>query len=267
MINLSNQTAIVTGASQGLGRGIALELANAGANLVVTHLDTPADNENAQKVVTEINRLNTAAIAIPLDVTDQTSVEACVREARKHFDRIDILVNNAGVVQKGSGITGTGLEDFALCFKVNVEGLWRISQAVIPLFKTQQSGSIINIASIAGRGGTPDIPAYSASKAAVINLTQSMARGLGVDNIRVNTVCPGIIWTPMWEEVESMFSQTNDPDVIRQQVAFSKAQDNTVLGRPQTPEDIAQAVVFLCSDSANNITGQALNVDGGIVMN
>ncbi len=263
---LSEQVALVTGSSQGLGRGIALELARAGANLAITHLDTPADYDKAQQVVAEIDRLNVSAIAVPLDVTSQTSVDACVQQVHSHFGRVDILVNNAGVMQKGSGIEETAPADFELCHRVNVEGLWRVSQAVIPHFRAQQTGKIVNIASVAGRVGGAAVPAYSASKAAVINLTQSMAKALGPDNINVNAVCPGIIWTPMWESVESLLSKTDDQEKINEQASFTEATKNIPLKRPQHQEDIGHAVVFLCSDQAKNITGQSLNIDGGLFM-
>lgn len=262
---LAHQIAMVTGAGQGLGRGIALELAKAGANLVVTHLDTPVDTDNAQTVVAEIEQLNRKAIALPLDITDQSSIEHCERRLIQQMGRIDILVNNAGVMQKGTGFSPQTSDDFAYCYQVNVEGVWRMSQAIIPHFKTQQCGKIINVASIAGRGGSADLPAYSASKAAVINLTQSMALELGPDNINVNAICPGTIWTPMWQEVESILSHTDNPASLKQKAAFTAITAQIPLRRPQHPEDIGHAVAFFASPRAKNITGQSLNVDGGLV--
>ncbi|MEM9177267.1 MAG: SDR family oxidoreductase, partial [Myxococcota bacterium] len=145
---------------------------------------------------------------------------------------------------------------------------WSMTRALVPHMKTRGGGRIVNIASIAGRkGGTP-LPAYAASKAGAISLTQSLASELGPDDITVNAICPGLLWTPMWEKLEGMLRGTEDGEIVDQRAAFdAHLAANCPLQREQTPEDIGHAVAFLASDLARNITGQALNVDGGLEMN
>jgi len=262
MINLKNKTALITGGAQGLGSGIALELAKAGADIIIADINTTA----AETVVTEINALGRQAIALRLDVTDEASIKDCAQAALRQFPCIDILVNNAGVMQRGMG-TNVTAEDFDFCYDVNVKGVWAVSQAFIPHFKNNGEGKIVNIASVAGRRGHEFATAYCASKAAVISLTQSLAAELGPGNINVNAICPGIIWTPMWEKIEGMVNDTDSEAVISQQETFKENIKMTPLRRPQTIEDIGCAVAFLVSSAAKNITGQALNVDGGAMMN
>ena len=266
MIDLTGKVAIVTGSSRGLGAGIAIEFANAGAEVIVTHLPLSADTNHAQDVVNTITSQGGKSLALPLDVTDPVSIAQFAVQVFERFARIDILINNAGVLQQRLGCEAT-LDDFDSCYDVNVKGLWSVSRAFIPHFKHHGEGKIINIASAAGRKGSADLNAYCASKAAVISLGQSMAAELGPCNINVNTVCPGIIWTPMWEQVESLFSGTQNQQAINQQKTFKRSIQSTPLGRPQKTTDIAYAVAFFASPNACNITGQALNVDGGCCMN
>lgn len=262
MTRLENKTALVTGAGRGIGRGIAIELAKAGADVVVADIQL----DNALAVVNDIAALGKKAMAIHLDVTDDTSVASAVQHTFDQFSpHIDILVNNAGVFQRGVGLE-INIDDFDYCNDVNLKGIWRVSQTLIPHFKSHHGGKIINIASIAGRRGMGPA-AYCASKAAVISLTQSLANLLGPDNINVNAVCPGAIWTPMMAQIESMTDQTADADQVSQKTVFTSTHAQTPLGRPQTPEDIGYAVTFFASPQASNITGQALNVDGGMLMN
>ena len=265
MIDLKHKVALVTGSSKGLGRGIANELANAGADLLITHLDTAQDAEDAKALADSIIAKGNKALCLALNVTDTDSIEGCLASAFKHFPTIDILVNNAGVMQNRIGDKAT-VEDFDLCYEVNVRGLWSMSRALIPHFKKRGQGKIINIASVAGRRGHL-ANAYCASKAAVISITQSLAEELGPSNINVNAICPGLIWTDAWKKAEELLSDTRDRDKIEQRAAFNAGVDAMPLKRPQTEEDIGHAVVFLASYLAKNITGQALNVDGGLCMN
>ena len=261
MKDLENNIAFVTGGAQGLGRGIAIELAKAGADIVIGDLNL----KKAETVAAEIRELGRKSLALNLDVTDGTSINRAVDSALGQFPHIDIVVNNAGVVQKTVGDETTA-EDFDFCYGVNLKAVWQMTQAIIPHFKSRHQGSIVNISSGAGRGGNSTVPAYSASKAGVINLTQSQAMVLAPFNINVNAVCPGLIWTPMWEQLEGMVSKTSRQDEINEQSAFKVGVKNTPLQRPVTAEDIGQAVVFLASPQAKNITGQSLNVDGGLIM-
>jgi meso-butanediol dehydrogenase/(S,S)-butanediol dehydrogenase/diacetyl reductase len=262
MRRLSQRIAIVTGGGRGIGRGIVLELAKAGADVAIADLDL----RGAERTAGEVASLGREVIACELDVTDTLSVQRGIDQILARFGRIDILVNNAGVVQDHLGREVTG-EDFDRCYQVNLRGIWNVSSAVVPHFRERGGGKIVNIASIAGRRGNSGLAPYSASKAAAISLTQSMAFSLGPHGINVNAVCPGLLWTPMWEKLEGMFRRTADPTAVGERATFDAyIQANCPLRREQTPEDIGHAVVFLVSEQARNITGQALNVDGGMQM-
>ena len=261
MQSLKGQTALVTGGGQGIGRGIALQLARAGANLIIAQ----RNQITAAKIVTEIIEIGRKAIAIPLDVTNTHSVKNCILTALQNFPQIEILINNSGAIQTELG-SNIPEDDFDLCYQVNLKGLWRVTTALSDHLKSHGKGKIINISSIGGRQPDPAFPAYCASKAAVISLTQSLASELGPFNINVNTICPGTIWTPMWEIVNNLTSDSNNSETVIPKAAYLSSIASTALKRCQTPEDIGHAAVFLASDFAKNITGQAINVDGGQIM-
>jgi meso-butanediol dehydrogenase/(S,S)-butanediol dehydrogenase/diacetyl reductase len=264
MGRLDGKVAIVTGGGRGIGRGIARVLAREGAAIVIADIDM----DNARRTADEIGAGGGRALAVRVDVTDPTSAEAGVNAAVEAFGRVDILVNNAGVVGEHVGGGSITLEDWDRCYEVNLKGTWIMSRAVVERFKAQGGGKIVNIASIAGRRGGAGLAHYSASKAAVINLTQSLARDLGRHNINVNAVCPGLLWTDMWRHLEALIGRDARPEVVEQRRTFERfIAERCPLGREQTPEDIGYAVAFFASDEARNITGQALNVDGGIEMN
>ncbi|MBW2422140.1 MAG: SDR family oxidoreductase [Deltaproteobacteria bacterium] len=259
---LKGRAAIVTGGGRGIGRGIVLALADAGADVAIGDIDL----ESAEKTAAEAEDRGVQSEVVRLDVGDEGSARAAIRQTISRFGGIDILVNNAGVVQEHADPAVTA-DDFDRCFRVNQKGLWVMTSAVVPHFKERGAGKIVNISSIAGRRGGL-LAAYSASKAAAISLTQTQATALGEHNINVNAVCPGLLWTPMWEKLEGIFRNTDERSVIDERSAFDAyIQAACPLKREQTPEDIGCAVVFLVSDAAKNITGQALNVDGGIQMN
>jgi NAD(P)-dependent dehydrogenase (short-subunit alcohol dehydrogenase family) len=248
--NLNGQSAIVTGSAQGIGRGIVLELARAGCRVVIADLDLARAEATSQ----EMQEAGYEAIALLMNVTEATSIRECVQAAIARVGRIDILVNNAGIHTEKVGEPST-VEQFERCLDVNLLGAWRVTQALIPHFRTHKTGRIVNVASINGRKPWADTPGYSASKAAVINLTQSLAMQLGDDNINVNAVCPGGVMTAM---ADAFIAQ--QPDIERQII------ESRILKRALLPEDIGHAVVFLVSPQARSITGQALNVDGGTVL-
>jgi NAD(P)-dependent dehydrogenase (short-subunit alcohol dehydrogenase family) len=253
MYDLRGRAALVTGSTQGIGFGIARELARAGSRLVVTG----RDRDKAAKAVRELERLGGEALALTLDVTDPDSVANCVAAAIERFSRIDILVNNAGVFQSRLGLELDD-EDFNRCLDVNLTGAWRMVRAMVPHFRAQGGGRIINIASMGGRRGVDIAPAYCASKAALINLTQSLAVALGADRINVNAVCPAAVATAMQDEIEAL-----------RRVAGNHASGpppSRALPGSLTAADVGRAVAFLASDYAGAITGQALNVDLGTVM-
>ena len=263
MGRLSRKSAMVTGGGRGIGRGIVLALAEAGADIAIADLDLTS----AEQTAAEVANLGREVIVSEVDVADSRSVQRGLEQILARFGKIDVLVNNAGIVQDHLGNDVTG-DDFDRCYQVNLRGIWNVSSAVVPHFRERGGGKIVNIASIAGRRGDNGLAPYSASKAGAISLTQSMAFSLGRHGINVNAVCPGLLWTPMWEKLEGMFRRNTDPDVVSERAGFDGyIQANCPLQREQTPEDIGHAVVFLVSDEARNITGQALNVDGGMQMN
>lgn len=264
MGRLDGKVALVTGGGRGIGRGISLVLAREGAAIVIADIDSA----NAAATAEELRAGGTRVLVVPCDVTSAESAEAAVAAAVREMGGVDILVNNAGVVGNHVGGASIDEHDWDLCYEVNLKGTWLMSRAVTPHFKERGGGKIVNIASIAGRMGGAGMAHYNASKAGVINLTQSLALDLGPSNINVNAVCPGLLWTDMWRQLEAMIGRDDTPEVVDRRQVFERfIAANCPLRREQTPEDIGNAVAFLASEEARNITGQSLNVDGGIRMN
>ncbi len=263
MGRLRDKVAIVTGGGRGIGRGISLELAREGAAVVLADIDM----ENANKTAAEIEASGGKATAIETDVTNPDSIASGIQAAIGWQGRVDILVNNAGVIGAHVGRNITP-EDWDICYEVNLKGIWSMTSAMVPHFKERGGGRVVNIASIAGRKGSAGLAHYNASKAGAISITQSLAQDLGPSNINVNAVCPGLLWTDMWRHLEAVIGGDDTPEVVDRRQVFERfIQANCPLRREQTPEDIGKAVAFFASDDAKNITGQALNVDGGIEMN
>lgn len=245
--------AVVTGGAVGIGFAIAARLAKAGYAIAVADLD----RAKAAHAVDELRQGGCEAIAVIGDVGERTDASRIMTEAARAFGDIDLLVNNAGIARLGA-LLDFPEADWRAVFRVNVDGVFFCSQAVLPTMIARARGSIVNISSWNGKLGAPNFGAYSATKAAVISLTQAWAREVAEFGIRVNAVCPGIVsGTPMRREVE------------RQGAAFglppSSARAKAIpLGRLATPEDIAHMVAFLASEEAVYITGQAINVTGGL---
>ena len=264
---LEGKVALVTGAARGIGRGIALVLAQRGADIAAADLNLDGANE----VASEITQLGRKARAYQVDVTNASSVQVMVEEAISHFGQIDILANAAGVIgAPGFEDTTTSREeDWDITYAVNVKGTVLTSKAVAEHMKQRRSGKIVNISSHGGRVGSAGGGAYGASKAAVIHLTQSFALELAPYDINVNCICPGTLWTPMWERIAER-SRRNNPemaDLSTREIFDMAITERCPLGRAQTPEDIGKTAAFFASDDAINITGQSLNVNGGIRMN
>ena len=263
MGRLDGKVALVTGAARGIGKGIATELAKEGADVVIADLLIDLAFQTAGELQ---NRHGVTTLALEMDVTSEDSISTNVENAIAEMGRIDILVNNAGVAP--DNLSENEVEsDWDRCYEVNLKAIWKVSSALKPHFVENGGGKIVNIASIAARqGGT--IAAYSASKAGAVSLTQSQAIELGPHNINVNAVCPGLLWTDMWRKLEGMLVGDDADEVVDRRAAFETAVENNMpLGREQTPADIGKAVAFFASEDAENITGQALNVDGGMRMN
>ena len=259
-IDLSGRVALVTGAAKGMGLEIARSLRGCGATVVLGDVDEAGLAEAADVGET-----------LRLDVTDPDAVEAAIEDAERRAGPIDLLVNNAGIASPRQGMPFVNQEprDWDPVFAVNARGVFTVSRAVGRRMMERRRGSIVNIASIAGRANLSTDPAYATSKAAVVSLTQIMARDLAPYGIRVNAVCPGMVLTPFYLS-QYEFAAARDPAVKEMgPVAFfeDKAKRLIPLGRGQEPREIANAVAFLASDLASAITGQSLNVDGGLVFN
>ncbi len=272
---LQGMTSVVTGAGRGIGRGIALVLASRGAAVSVSDIDASA----AQELATEIEQSGGRAMAGQVDVTSQDSLNEWIQASIEELGKVDICVPNAGVIG-AAGFTERkdyNSDDWRMTWDINVRGMINTADAVMPHMKERKFGKIVNIASHGGRAprGVPDpgrgsvqMP-YSVSKAAAIQWTHLLAIELGRYNINVNAVCPGRLWTPMWEAIALNHKALN-PDVAdlsAREIFDRNIRATMPLGRPQTPEDIGKAVAFLASEDASQITGQALNVNGGAIMN
>jgi meso-butanediol dehydrogenase/(S,S)-butanediol dehydrogenase/diacetyl reductase len=266
MVSDGKRIAAVTGAGDGIGRTIALTLAAAGMSVAVSDID----KSRAEKVAAEIEAFRGEAFSVKLDVTRKTDAEAAVEAIVSRWGRLDVWCNNAGVSSMNR-LLDLSEEDWDTNMDINAKGVFLCSQAAARVMATQpldsgQSlrGKIINIASMAGkRGNAPFLSHYVASKFAVVGLTQAMAGELAEHAITVNAVCPGYVRTAMQErEVawEAKLRGLKAEEIQRLYV------DDTPLARLQTPEDVARVVLFLSSSSADFITGESINVNGGVWM-
>ena len=255
MYHLDGKVALVTGGATGIGRSIALRLALEGCDVAIFDINPVA----AEMTAEEAAGLGRRAIGLKADVTAPGQVEAGVKRVVGELGRIDVLVNNAGIVQLGPFLELT-LDDFDETLKVNVSGTIYVSKAVVPGMVERRGGSVINLASWAGKSGRPMQTAYSASKFAVVGFTQALASELGPYNVRVNAICPGIVvGTEMRSRVEQRAAELGLPS--------TEERVSTIpLGRVSEPEEIAKMAAFLASDQADYITGQSINVTGGLWM-
>ena len=244
--SLHGQVAIVTGASRGIGRAIALELAKLGANVVVNYASS---SNAAEEVVDIITKVGGKAIALQADVSQADQVEALVNTVIEKFKHVDILVNNAGIT-RDTLLLRMKPEDWQAVIDLNLTGVFLCTRAVSKMMLKQRSGRIINITSVAGQMGNPGQANYSAAKAGVIGFTKSIAKEFASRGITVNAVAPGFIAT-------DMTSNINSEEIVKY----------IPLGRYGQPEEVAGMVRFLAADTAAAyITGQVFNVDGGMVM-
>jgi 3-oxoacyl-[acyl-carrier protein] reductase len=257
-MDLERHVAIVTGAGRGIGRATALELARMGADIVVAELD----QAGAKRTAEEISALGRRAVVVLTDVTKRADLRAMVDRATGELGRIDILVNNAGIYRAAASLDVTE-DHWDAVLDINAKAVFFASQAVLPTMIAQKSGSIVNLASMAGKIGSRTNLPYNASKAAVISMTKSLALAHAAEGIRVNCVCPGFVETDMWalvsREQGALMGMTAE-EFTRQRAA------QVPLGRMEKPEDVAHVIAFLASPRAGYMTGQALSVDGGLVM-
>ncbi|MFI0816288.1 SDR family NAD(P)-dependent oxidoreductase [Streptomyces sp. NPDC021098] len=268
MADLSGLRVAVTGAGRGIGRSIALRLAAAGAHLAVIDRDA----SRAEAVTAEAAALGRPALAVAGDVTRAADCAEMVRRTADGLGRLDVMVCNAGIVQVKPFLEITE-EDWDATFAVNVKGAFLTMQAAAARMRAQPRlddarprGKIITMSSIAGRYGAgpmaPLTPHYRASKASVISLTQTAAYALAPD-ITVNAICPGLVGTDMWRQIDQEWSATEG---WAEGEAWQRRTAVVPLGRPQTPDDVAGLALYLCSPDSDYMTGQAVNIDGGLIM-
>jgi len=254
-----NKVVLITGASRGIGRGIALRFAREGANLVLN-----ANEERVRDVAGEIRELGRKALPIVADVTIKKQVEDMFAQAMEEFGRLDVSVHNAGVITIAR-INELTEEEWDKVLDVNTKGVFLCCQAAAKHMMKQGYGKIINTASGQAREGFIYTPHYAASKFGVVGITQSLAKELAPYGITVNAICPGIIETDMWvyndREWGKMLGDYKPGELMREWV------EGIPMKRAGTPEDVAALVAFLASKDADYITGQAINVDGGLKMN
>ena len=245
---LSGKTAVVTGASRGIGRAIALKLAGLGANLVINYNKSAASVEDVLK---EIEKKGSKAIAVQGDVSSFEDAQKIIKAAVDNFGSLDILVNNAGITRDGL-LLRMKEEDFDRVISVNLKGAFNCIRHACPVMVKQRSGKIVNISSVVGISGNAGQVNYSAAKAGIIGITKSTAKELASRGINVNAVAPGFIQTDMTEELT---------DKVKEGIMCSIPLKK--LGRA---EDVANVVAFLVSEEASYITGQIIHVDGGMLM-
>jgi NAD(P)-dependent dehydrogenase (short-subunit alcohol dehydrogenase family) len=257
-MNLSGQVALVTGAGQGIGKACALAMAKAGADVATVDIN----DESVKETAAAIAGLGRRSLALRADLGSVAEIDRMVAEVIAVFGRIDTLVNNAGVTRRAD-IMDLTEEDWDRTHRVNAKGVFFCLQRAAREMIPRGSGRIINIASIAGKGyaGTSNA-IYAASKGAVISLTKTAAQQLGPYNINVNAVCPGIVRTAMWREINRIVAEKEGRSP--EEVEASKL-ETVPIRRANEPEDIVDMVVFLASPNSRNVTGQAFNVDGGLV--
>ncbi len=247
MFDLGGQTALVTGASRGIGKKIALVLAEAGANLALAARTREALRETAR----EIESLGRKVVTLAMDVADTAQVEAGVEEAAARFERIDVLVNNAGITRDGLLLRMKD-EDWRQVMSTNLDGVFHVTRQTLPLMLKRRYGRIVNIVSVVAQSGNPGQANYVASKAAVIGFTKSLAREVASRNITVNAVAPGFIETDMTAGLGEK--------------ALQDLKSGIPLKRVGTVDDIAAGTLYLASPEAGYVTGHVLSINGGMYM-
>lgn len=257
-MRIDGKVALVTGAGQGIGRAIALRLANDGAHVAIVDL-----NEGKMAAVAdEVTKLGRKATIFIADVSKREDLFSAVKHTEQKLGGFDIMVNNAGIAQVQPLLQVTP-EEIDKAFKVNVEGvLWGIQAAATKFMERKQKGKIISACSIAGHDGFPTLGVYSATKFAVRALTQAAAKEFASSGITVNAYCPGIVGTSMWTEIDKRFSELTGAAIGE---TYKKYVGGIALGRASTPEDVAAFVSFLSGPDSDYMTGQSPLIDGGMV--
>jgi 2-dehydro-3-deoxy-L-rhamnonate dehydrogenase (NAD+) len=241
----NQKVAIITGGARGIGRATAEELASEGYAVVIADLDLPA----AQEAVEVLTQAGHQAMAAQVDVSQRASVEAMVQQVLDDWGRVDLLVNNAGIAGKAAPLLEVGEDDWDTMMAVDLKSIYLCCRAVLPAMLSQGSGVIVNVASVAGKEGNPNMIPYSTAKAGVIGFTKAMAKEVAGKGIRVNAVSPAVIETDILKQLTP------------EQVEYMKTR--VPLGRLGQPEEVAAVIGFLASDKAGFVTGQCYDVSGG----
>ncbi len=253
ILPLAGKTAVVTGGARGIGKGIVLELARAGADVLIADLLEDA----MQSTAAEVQALGRRALTRRVDVTDAAQVQAMVDQAVSELGGLDILVNCAGVISIHP-VAELSERDWDFVMDVNAKGTFLGCRAALGPMRAQRSGRIVNVASIAGKEGFPNLAHYSASKFAVVGFTNALAKEVAQEGITVNAICPGIVRTYMWDRLSDEWKNEGES------VEDSWARHQLTLipqGRAQTPQDMGRLALFFAT--MDNVTGQSVNVDGG----
>ena len=252
--SLIGKIAVVTGGAEGIGKGIALSLAKSGAILVIADLN----EEKAVSTNSEIKKISPKSVAIRVDVSKKNEIESCVNNVMSEFGQLDILVNNAGIYT----------DNWETSLSINIMGVVNFCESTIPHMQSREYGKIINIGSMSAHAARNLGGPYPTSKAAVLRYTKGLAYELRNDNINVNAVCPGAVWTSFQKglQAQSIENDKTLKDNDLYESFLQKYSDVIPMGRPQTTDDIGQTVEFLSSDSSKNITGQCIHVDGGAIL-
>ncbi|MDV5355530.1 acetoin reductase [Kosakonia sp. SMBL-WEM22] len=257
-MTIDNKVALVTGAGQGIGRGIALRLAKEGASLMLVDMNAA----NLEAVAKEVQALGRKVATFVADISQRDQVYAAVDHAEEALGGFDIIVNNAGIAQV-QPLADVTPEEVDRIMRINVQGtLWGIQAAAKKFIDRQQKGKIINACSIAGHDGFALLGIYSATKFAVRALTQTAAKEYASRGITVNAYCPGIVGTGMWEEIDRRFSDITGAPLGE---TYKKYVEGIALGRAETPDDVAGLVAYLAGPDSDYVTGQAILIDGGLV--
>lgn len=257
-LGIKGKVAIVTGGARGIGASIVEGFAKEEANIVISDIMF----DDAQGLAKKLTNGGANVLAVRTDVTKKSDAESLVSATLHEFGKIDILVNNAGVI-KFTSFVDLDEEEWDRVNDVNTKGTYLISRAVVSHMITARQGKIVNISSLAGKRGFPGFAHYSASKFAIIGITQTLAKELAEYNINVNAVCPGTVRTQIWEAI--LDSRAMRQGIPREE-CWNERIEQIPLKRPETPEDIANVALFLSSEVARNITGEAINVNGGLWM-